>query len=24
VEAEFTLQRQGERWMDFIRALPAA
>ena len=24
VEAEFTLQKQGERWMDFIRALPVA
>lgn len=24
VEAEFTLRRQGERWMDFLRSLPAA
>jgi glycosyltransferase involved in cell wall biosynthesis len=24
VEAEFTLRRQGERWMEFLRALPAA
>jgi glycosyltransferase involved in cell wall biosynthesis len=24
VEAEFTLRRQGERWMDFLSRLPAA